>query len=522
MHLLKWMGLIVALNALGAALLTGIQSLLNRLPEIHLRIALGAGLATLFSQFAAEQFLVACLGALLGGLLAWWSSPLIALWTSFAIHVSSKSVRPDTATLLLWLLAFVVLSLVITAACLYRTGRRGRWRPTQATAGGRSLLPDGRRAVVISQFALCSSLLLVSLLFLSTLRELTSVRLGVDPTRITVATIELRNRHDRAARQAFYRTVLEQVKRTPGVEAAALASSVPGGRRSTSSSILGSRVDTRPVITIADNFVSEGYFRALGIPVLAGREFQQAETSGSSAVIIVSEALARLLWPIESPLGKLHDGRIVIGVVGDVRQNGLIDLPSPTLYLPMAAYEGDRLLVVVKSRVGASVGAHVSDGVRTECGLCALRIESLPDLIDGIVAPSRRVAITASALAIASLLLTAIALQSVMVQWLWLRRQEFAVRLALGARPRTLCRLVIGESSAIVLRGLLVGTWLAFLGRKWVSGFLFQVEAFDPLLLAAVAGACYVGACITAVLSAAALLKLEPASLLAGQREFGW
>jgi putative ABC transport system permease protein len=385
------------------------------------------------------------------------------------------------------------------------------------SGGGASGRQRVRGALVIAEVALSVALLIGAGLLLRSFAKLQDVELGFKPENLLTLRINLpRNRYSGDQESwAFYTRLLSETKALPGVQDAALTSSVPlSGLGNTGGEVqipgrAAAPDGSQP--SAAWRVVSPGYLRMLGIP-LRGRDFDERDTAQSQSVTIISEEMARRYWPGEDPLGKPVTLRslgnktyTIIGVAGDVRSLGPATEPGPTVYVStavMARAIQSRLVVRTRTEPAAQTSAVRGVLRSIDANVPVNDVQTVEQLLYDSLGSRRFNMFLLGSFAGVALLLASVGLFGVMAYLVSQRTHEIGIRLALGAQPRDVLRLVIGRGMLLATIGAAVGLVMAFALARYLETMLFQIKPTDalaftvaPLLLLGVALlACYVPA----------------------------
>ncbi|HYR11093.1 MAG TPA: ABC transporter permease [Longimicrobium sp.] len=529
--------LVILACAVGFLLLVALANVANlvlvraaaRARAVAVERALGASDGDLARAFMAEGLLIGTAAGALGLGLAW-----LAVRSRFGFSAGElprlDEVRLGAVSLAMCLGLSVAAGVVFGAVSLARAGRAdlaGGLRSGTRTTGGRGW-HAAQRALVAVQVALALALLIGSAVMVQSLWALRRVDLGFDPRQVVTAEVSLPSRQYRGYGEAarFYAQVLERVRQLPGVTAAEATFGLPLTATLASSSG-GVEAQGRPLRageippTVTYNLASPGYFDALRIPLLRGRGFAPGDLSGDAPAVVVSDALARALLGDRDPLGQrvrltqTEDGPwfTIVGVAGNVHGEAVTGGPARTLYLPVLADapEGltlpliprDLTLVVRSSLPAASVAAGVRRAVHeVDPKVPVARLRTLQEIVDGASARSRLTALLLMFAAGTALFLGLLGIYGVVSYSVAQRMPEFGVRLALGATPAQLHRLVLGQGAAVAVAGIAAGLVAAFALTRLLQGLLYQVSASDPrafiampiLLFAVAVAASYVPA----------------------------
>jgi predicted permease len=359
-----------------------------------------------------------------------------------------------------------------------------------------------QRALVILEVALSLVLLAGAGLLIKSIGELQGVDPGFVPSNVLAVDLSLPNRYATPeARAAFFQEVAERMQELPGVAAAGVTSHLPlsgedGGRR-----FRIWRDSAAPSVdlpTAEYRRVTPRYFKAMGIPVIHGRAFTEADTATAPGVVIVNRALAQRFFPGEDALGQrlwIEDGsprlREVVGVVGDVRHFGLDAAARPEMYIPQVDRPWPNMTLVVKAASGPP--GRLIEKIRRE--IMAMD-ESVPvadvKTMDRYLADStaqRWMTVRfVGVFAVAALLMASLGLHGLMSYAVTQRIREVAIRMALGARRAQVVSLVVGDGLRLVAIGLSIGLCAVFMLAPVIASQLYGVGAHDPIVLLCVGG----------------------------------
>lgn len=384
---------------------------------------------------------------------------------------------------------------------------------TEALAGQReSAHRSARRindALVIAQLALSVVLLVSAGLVLKRFHRLLDVDLGFQPNDVTSVAMPFPSAYSGRQATAFSVSLLENVRAIPGVRAAAVAWSLPyiGGPTTDGFLIEGheSTATGNDTQTIQLG-VSPGYFSTLGIALHRGRDFSTADRDSTRPVIVVDEALARRYWPDGNGIGKrlqLTGGttwRTIVGVVSSVRDEDAATEPRPHTYFPLSQSPGTRLALAVRTQGDSrAVVSAIRDVIsRLEPAIPLDDIHPLTDFLDRSLDRRRITQVLLVGFALLAATLAAVGIYGVMSLYVANRSREFGIRLAVGAEPRNLVRLVLGEGFLLTILGLGAGVVIALPATRWLHSILFDVSATDPVvfvMLPVTLGLVAIGSC---------------------------
>jgi putative ABC transport system permease protein len=506
--------LLVLLAAVGLVLLIACANVANLLlaraasrgREMAIRTALGATRGRVIRQLLTESMLLALAGGAAGLLLAVWGVDLI-------IKLSPASV-PRLADTSLDARVFV-----FTLAVSALTGLLFGLVPALQTSktdlavslkeGGRGGTEGARRtrlraALVVAEVALSLVLLVGAGLLIKSFRQLVSTDPGYSPERVLALTVALNTKKftDADSRAAYFRAAVERIGALPGVEAAGVTRLLPLGNSDifNSFNIAGRPPFAPGAANGARSYItSPEYFRVLNIPLRRGRTFAESDAKDSPPVIIINEALARKYFSDTEPLGQqlVLDGpdekplppREIVGVVGNVRFEGLNGEEVSEYYIPFQQSPSPTMEVVVRSK-GADAAA-LTPWVRAalkdvDPNMLIWETRTMDELVGRSVAPQRFNVALLGLFAALALLLAAVGIYGVMSYTVTQRTHEIGIRMALGARGRDVLRMVVGQGMLLTLFGLVVGLAGAFALTRLMTSLLYGVSATDPLVFIAV------------------------------------
>jgi putative ABC transport system permease protein len=531
------LALLVLQGSVGVVLLiacANVSSLLiaraaGRRREIAIRAALGAGRGRLIRHLLTESFVLAAIGGGTGLMLgAWLLGILVRLLPEGVPRADEIALDPIVAAVTM--ATAMVTGLLFGVIPALQASRTNAGQALKA-AGERGSATRGRaRAVlVVAEIALTVVLLVAAGLLVNSFLHLQRTDSGLQRENVTVMSLALPpSRYPTGAAQtAFYRRLVESLQQRPELQAAAVG--FPGPLRGSNASA-HFFVEGRPSGAGQDQpfahigSVSEGFFRAMGIPLIAGRTFTNADRSDGPAEAIVSVALARRYWPGEHAIGKrlrfdadpAAGHTTVVGIVGDVRQLGLDKEPPPLLYIPYGQFPLPFTNVTVRGRTTDSTAAQL---IRSQLNALdpevpAGEIASLATLIDRSIDEPRFRGLLLGAFAGTALLLAAVGVYGLISYSVAQRRREIGIRVALGAQPRQVLAPVIREGLTLAGLGIAIGIAGALLTARIIGRFLFGVGATDPATFAAVCAMLGAVALIATYVPARRALNVDTISAL--------
>lgn len=504
-----------------------------RQKEFAVRVAIGAGRSRLIRQLLVESLLLAFFGAALGLVIAQWAD---AVLVRMASGVSSGpaaiqlDLRPDAQMLGFTLGVAVLTAILFGLLPALRSTRPEITSALKSALGGKT----GRRtpfrlslgSLLVSAQAAFSMILLVAAgLFVRSLTKLGEVNLGYDREslllfRVDAAPAGLTG----PALIQFQRVLLDKLSSIPGVRRATLSTNGLFQHSDSGDEIAvegympkgGEEIHSRM------DHVGPGYFSALGIPILMGREIGVGDTSSAPRVAVINQAFARQFFPNTNPLGKHvrdtfpgNPGEMeIVGVAANGKSNSLRDQERPRIYMPAFNPLWEHQAVSYEIRTfadPAGVGKALRKAVEeTNSMIPPIQIETLTGLIDDSLNTDQFIARLSGAFGFLAMLLASVGLYGVMAYNVARRTRDIGVRMALGARAANVLWLVLGESLLLVTVGIACGVPLALGATRLIRNMLFGVGAADPVALAAAAVMLAAVALLAGLVPARRAAKVDP------------
>ena len=501
---------------------------LKRRREIAVRLALGAGRGRLLGQLMVESVMLAAIGGAVGLLLAHWAGSAIrglllpdAEWTG-ALEDPRVLAFTAVAVIVTGLLAGIVPALQSSQPDLTSALKSGA-----RDGGGRRSRVRG--TLLVAQAALAVVLLVGAGLFVRSLHNVRTTELGLDAEHLVIAQVDYRGAEPSTveARAAHNATLLDALRRVPGVEHASTSLSVPFSR-SVATRLATEHSDSAQTLgRFLLNAVGPDYFETTGTEIIRGRALTAEDRAGSPRVVVVSEAMARTLWPGENAVGKcLKVGGAeqpcseVVGVARNAVHDDVALVGETAQYwFPEAQRQGNNggvsaYLARVRGDPLAMVKA-IEDGIQPLLpGDAGVQARSFGEILEPQQRPWRLGATMFSAFGLLALLIAAIGLYGVIAYQVGQRSHEIGVRMALGARAGDLTRMVVGEGVRLTTIGLVIGGAAALLGGRWVAPLLFGVSPFDPLVYAAVIATLFMIAVAACIVPAWRAARVDPSTAL--------
>ncbi|HLH02443.1 MAG TPA: ABC transporter permease [Bryobacteraceae bacterium] len=501
---------------------------LGRQKEIAVRVAIGAGRRRLIRQMLTEGMVLSLCGAVFGLLLAFLVVRLLAGLTAFKLPLLS-TVRMDPACLAFSLSLALISGLLFGLAPALQISLASvhdKLKDTTRSATGTRHHLWLRNTLVVSEIVLACVLLSGAGLLIRSFINVLQLNLGFQPERAAAFHID-HNYSSLEEKTKFCDRVLERVRTLPGIRAAALTDNLPlVGDRSWDIAAKGKLYQRGHYPEGFIRLVSDGYIRAMGIPLRAGREFTPRDTSTSEPVALVNETAARTLWPGQDPIGQLviaeggqHPARRVVGVVADVRHRSLEQGSGCELYIPLPQRdENTPLYLVVRTALPpAALAFSIRTALRPIApGLSTDEFRTMQQVVDAAVSPRRFIVLLLSGFSAFALVLAALGIYAVISYSINQRQIELGIRMALGATVRELQGDVLLQALKLASLGMLMGGIAAWSVSRALASLLFGVTSTDPLTFFATVLVLTSIALVAAYLPAVRISKIEPQAALRG------
>jgi predicted permease len=501
----------ILLGATGLVLLITCANLANLLlaratareREIAVRLAIGASRGRLVRQMLTESLVIAVLGSLGGAAISGWlGRSLVALLSTGQTALFLDLTRD-------WRV-FAFIAAVAAGACLL-FGLSPALRATATDpgraiqAGGRSST-DGRdrfalrRGLVVVQVALSMVLIVGALLFARSLRNLATIDPGLRTEGVLAVNVDLRRtRIDPDARLQTYTSIVERARSVPGVTYAAEVFMAPLSGAGWNQKVVIDGQQRDGLVNV--NQVGPDYFALLETRLVAGRPFGADDRPGSTPTAIVNHAFARQYFAGESPLGRSFQFVMgpgepqrafhIVGLVEDTKYGDLREELGPIAYLPAAHQEEPPpfLDLLVRSDLPLSaLSPALTRAIRDAAPESTVAYDSLADYVRNSLVTERLMASLSTSLGLLAMLIATVGLYGVVSYMVSRRRVEIGIRLALGAEPTSVVRMVLGDSVRLLVAGGIVGIGLAIAAARYAASLLYRLEPWDPLSLAVAIG----------------------------------
>jgi predicted permease len=473
----------------------------GRRREIALRMAIGASRSSIVRLFVWESLLVSVFAGALGAFVAWRLVPLVPKMASNFLPLEGNT----ASSLSLEVLAFTIGLSILTGLLMgiypalqaSRADLVGSLKEGGRGTSGSVRQQRFRKILIGAQVALSVTLLAGAALLITSFIRLTQQNLGFQPHNLWVGAINLpiAQYPDQASRQRFVERTLAALRDTPGIENATVSGDIPlnGGNRT-----LYARADrevppTERRANAPSHNIAPGHLKTWGIPLIAGRDFDEHDVAGGRNVCLISQTGAKKVFPNENPIGKTllvtsnSTSVEIVGIIGDVRSQRIAELSEMEFYLPWAQENFPFVNVAVRSNLKLDAITKLVQSVVTKVdpGIAI----AIPQMMDTVVAQARGQARLMMWLlgifAGVAVLLASIGIYGAVAYSVEQRTGEIGVRMALGAQTRDVLRLIVNQGMRPVVIGLAIGIISAFALGRLLTSQLYEVSAHNPALLAA-------------------------------------
>jgi putative ABC transport system permease protein len=538
----------ILLGAVGVVLLIACGNVANlllargaaRSREIAIRGALGAGQWRIVRQLLTESLVLALIAAGAGLVFANFAIDAVLAWSPAGIPRLGET-HVDVAALG----CAVALALVSSVLCGVAPALRLARTDVQSGLrdGGRGATAGGARdrvrvGLIVAEVALSILLLFGAGLLIRSAVAMQHVDLGFDPNGVLSARVSLPEASYGTPARATdtYRRLAADIATIPGVSHAAISSYAGISLGSASNGLLpeGVPFDRANLIQSRLRIITPGYFETMRIPIVKGRNFDAGDRRGALKVMMVSAALAARAWPGQDPIGKRigccepgpnngQDYKVVVGVAGDMRSAGPATPPGPEFYLPLEQTPNDAwtwtqrtMYIVVRTEGDPSSLINPLRAVlhRVDPDVPLFDVRQMNQRVATILATAKFNTLLMSLLGVIGLLLAASGIYGVIAYFVSQRTQEIGVRMALGATPSSVIRLVVGHALKPVAAGTALGLISAYFATALIATQLFNVTRADPLTVAAVVATLIGVALVASVMPARRAAAVDPTRAL--------
>jgi putative ABC transport system permease protein len=524
--------LLVLLGAVGFVLLTACANVANLLlargiareKEIAIRVALGAARSGLVRAMLLENAVLASLGAGVGLGLAYWGLWLLKYSLASRVpRIAEAGLSLPVLLFTLFLMAVSVLLFSLAPMLSLGTGNvHETLKEAGRTSGGGVRRQRLRSLMVMAEFAFATLLLVCSGLLLKSFARLLQVHPGFELSQRVVADLVLpANRYDTPAkRTGFYRDLFRRMAETPGVKGAGGELYFPCRSKLWLATVWREGVNEprgeEPIVYW--NLVAGDYFQAMGNPLKRGRLFTEREMWEPGNVALINEAMARQLFPGVDPLGRRVSGgpggpwNTIIGVLGDVRQRSLDEPPKPEIYYPFSQMPMPFLSVVAHTTLPDAAALRVIRGLAQtrDPDIVLSNLTPLSELAGATIATRRMAMVLLAVFAALALALSALGMYGVMSYAVSQRTAEIGIRMAIGAGPWDILRLITGQGLRTALAGTALGLLGALAAGRALGTLLYGVNTMDVTVYSAIAGVAVLVSLTSSFLPARRALGIDP------------
>ena len=492
---------------------------LRRRREVAVRLALGVSRGRLASQLVTESVVLALGGGVIGVVIAQWGGALLR--SQFLAGSASPAVATDGRTLLYAGSAALLAGLLAGLAPIAQTRRVHLADHLKAgVREGTYQRSRLRTALLVFQGALSVVLLVGAGLFVRSLRHVNDVPLGFDATHVLAVELEMRGASlDSAQNIALRQRLLDAATSTPDVVSATRQLAVPFATRWALLLYVSGIDSVARLGQFELNAVSSDYFKTMGTRILAGRAIAESDRDGAPRAMVVSQSMAKTLWPGRDPIGQCVRVQAdtmpctyVVGVAENIKQRELDNDPGLSYYLSAAQFRPDIGGLFVRTRGPA---ADAQESIRRQLqrvmpGASYVVVDPLSELLSEETRSWRLGATMFVVFGLLALVLAAIGLYSVVAYNVAQRRHELGVRAALGARMGDLARLVVRDAMQLTVIGVAIGTGIALFVARWVTPLLFRESPRDPWVFGLVAAVLLGVAALASFLPAQRAARADP------------
>ena len=469
----------------------------KRRREVAIRLALGAKRSRLVRQLLTESVLLSLLGGGAGLLLAYWTlSALVGVRLPLPLPIADVTI--DARVLAFTIALSVVTGVLFGLAPALQASRadvvptlKNEIVPSAGRRSGFMAYVSLRQGLVIAQVALSLISLIAAGLFLRSLRHQQQIDPGFQTSSVLVTTLNLaRAGYTPDRGKVFYDQLVDRAAALPGVVHAAIASGPPlAGGLARSVFPEGADTTTRNRVLVQVNAVGTGYFETMGIPIVHGRDFTRADTAQTPRVVVINQTMAQRFWPKEDAIGKRFkffgdtEYSTVVGIAQDSKYNTIAEAPIPFIYEAFAQrYSAGATLHIRTAGDAAAAAGSVRQLVQQlDSAVPVFNVRTLEEQVATSLQPLRTNVVLLTIFGALALLLASIGLYGVTNYSVAQRTREIGVRMALGADPGNVLRLVLGHGMLLVGVGVAVGLVVALVGAGVLSALVVGVNPRDPV-----------------------------------------
>ncbi|MGH9866174.1 MAG: ADOP family duplicated permease, partial [Candidatus Acidiferrales bacterium] len=495
--------------------------------EVAIRSALGASRPRLLRQFLVESLLLALAGGIGGILVASWAANLLIFFLpegyfpiGLPLGVDGEVLAVTVGLSILTGIIFgIAPALHSSSPNLNRSLKEGGRTSSAGREHGRL-----RSLLVVSEISLALVLLVAAGLLLRSVKSVQSASPGFNPRHVFLAAFDLRpDGYTNESSHAFYDNLLQRLRALPGVESVSMERYVPlwfYGRGYTRPVIEGYTPQPNEDMFIDFNDAGPNYFSTMQIPIVAGRDFTEQDRQGAPLVVIINQTMAQRFWPGQSALGhhisSWDRSWTIVGVVKDIKYHTMTEDREAFLYFPSLENGETAANVLIRSSGNpAGLLGEIRETAKSlDPSVMVLQAANVDELVHISLFSYRTAAALSATLGVLGLLLATIGIYGVLSYSVSQRTHEIGVRMALGAQPLDVLRLVIRQGASLVVIGIAIGLVACFVITRLMSSLLFGVSATDPVTFAAVAVLLALVALAACYIPARRAMRLDPMEAL--------
>ncbi len=499
----------------------------DRRKETAIRLALGASRGQLLRQLLTESFMLSIAGGAAGILLAYWLNDLVNVWRPPIDIPVIPHIVMDPRVLLFAAFVSICTGLLFGLAPALQSIRASLAGAIKNDAPSEKLRRLSLRDILVTtQVALSVVLLIGSILVVRSLQHALSLNLGFDPQHAAVLSYDFAAQgYDEERSRQFQRRLLDKVRAIPGIESAGIIDGLPLTLNISNSGVfLEGKPEPRPgdVPLAAMYFITPGYLQAMRTRLIAGRDLDQRDNKDAPRVAIVNEAFVRQLLQGEDPVGKrFHHGTKgkwiqIAGVVEDGKYRSLGESPTPTIFEAMEQSWTPGQTLVARSPLSEPETVRLLRRAAAELdpSLTIFNEGSLTSALGLALFPAKLVAVVLAAFGLLAVVLAATGVYGIMAYAVSRRTREIGIRMALGAAPSQVARLVLARTTKLLAAGVIIGFALAFAAGQFFAQILYGVSAHDPLTYLCAIALMAVVAFIACWVPARRAIQLDPLKAL--------
>ena len=496
----------------------------SREKEIGVRAAMGASRGRVIQQLLTESLVLAFLSALAGLAIAYVGRSILWSFRPPFIRDSDLDLGFDSHVLLFTLSVALLTAVLIGVAPALKAARPNLIEVLKVGGRGNTVgwaSSPFRSMLVVTEIALALVALVGAGLFVRSMQNAQRIDPGFESTKLFMFNFDLGALHyDEGRGQQFFRAAIERAKTSPGVESATIADApplIPAFSRTIFPEGQDEASGYRGTLTQV-NDITPTFFETLRIPLVAGREFTDADRLETKQVVIANEAMAKHFWPNENAIGKrfhFHGDaglREIVGVVRNTVENNFGEEPQPVAYLPLTQNYSPAAIILVRTsgRPEAVISSVRSQVQQLDSNLALTNVQTIGEVIDqGLWAPRMGAALLAVFGGLA-LILAIIGVYGVLSYSVNQQTREIGIRMAMGAQTGRVLRLVVGQGMRLACAGLILGLLVAFAAMRVLGSLLFGVSSHDPLTFVGVSLVLALAAVLACYIPARRATKVDP------------